>query len=216
MRIARRPVAVALLVLPQAVAAHPHVFVETAMEVLIENDAVTAIRLTWTYDAFFSLLLTEDLGLDPDGDAILTPDETARLAASVTDWPPDYQGDLVVTQGGQAQPLGERREHHVTFEEGRVVETHLRPLLRPVPADLPVVVENYDPYYYTAYTVQPGIRISGGPACTASLIPADPVAAQAEVDRIWQGLDIAGAGPEVQLPPVGYAFADRVDILCGG
>jgi ABC-type uncharacterized transport system substrate-binding protein len=205
----------ALALAPHAAGAHPHVFIETAMEVVIEDDAVTAVRLTWTYDAFFSLLLTEDLGLDPDGDAVLTADEIATLSATLTQWPPEYAGDLVVTQGGVAQPLAERREHSITFEDGRVVEAHLRPLAQPVPADLPVVVENYDPYYYAAYTVLPEIRLSGGRGCAATLTPADPLAGQAEVDSIWQGLDIAGAGPEVELPPVGYAFADRVDILCG-
>ena len=29
---------------------------------------VTAIRVTWTYDDFYTLMIMEERGLDPDGD----------------------------------------------------------------------------------------------------------------------------------------------------
>ena len=41
-------------------------------------------------------------------------------------------------------------------------------------------------------------------------------AAQAEVDALWEGLDVAGAPPDAALPPIGYAFADTVEVTCAG
>lgn len=204
-----------LVLLPVAATAHPHVFVDSRMEVVLQDGAVTAVRLTWTYDAFFSLMLTEDLGLDPDGDGVLTAAELDMLAATILDWPPEFGGDLVVSRGGEEVALGPRQDHRLDFVDGRMVETHLRPLAAPLLADLPVTIENFDPYYYVSYTVHPEVILHGAEGCAMRHVPADPLAAQAEIDRLWQGLDIANAPPEVTLPPVGYAFADRVEILCG-
>ena len=213
----RTALLLALLTLPAPLAAHPHVFADSRIEVLMEGPLVTAIRLTWTYDEFFSLMLTQDLGLDADADAVLTEVEARALEASVTDWPPDFGGDLVLTHDEEPVPLAEPEDHSVDFVEGRVVETHTRPLATPASAaEAALRVENYDPYFYVAYAIQPEIALTGAGPCQAALILADPVAAQAEVDALYQGLDIAGAGPEEQLPPVGYAFSDRVEVRCGG
>lgn len=196
--------------------AHPHVFVDATVEVLTEAGAVTGVRLLWTYDDFFSLMLTEDLSIDGDGDLVLTDAEAAELAASVTDWPADYEGDLMVSFGGSVLALAPRADHGAAFADGRVIESHRRPLVTPAPATAgPVTVEVFDPYYYVAYTVT-AVSVTGDPSCRADLIRADLVAAQAEVDATWAGLDWASAAPDVELPPIGAAFSDRVEVRCGG
>lgn len=212
----RLPLLLACL-LPAPALAHPHVFVDSRVEVLMDGSLVTAVRLTWTYDEFFSLVLTQDLGLDPDADAVLTAQELAALSASLTDWPPDFTGDLVLTHGEEPVPLAPRTGHSIDFVDGKVVETHTRPLAAPVDAAAAaLVVENYDPYYYVSYAILPEATLTGAASCEAAVVAADPDAAQAEVDALYQGLDVAGAGPEVQLPPVGYAFSDRVEVRCDG
>ena len=51
--------------------AHPHVFVDTAMRFEVNDDAeITGVTMTWSYDDFFTLLIFEDMGLDPDGDEV--------------------------------------------------------------------------------------------------------------------------------------------------
>jgi ABC-type uncharacterized transport system substrate-binding protein len=213
----RTPLLLALLAAPAAATAHPHVFADSRIELLMDGPLVVAVRLTWTYDEFFSLLLTQDLGLDPDADAVLTAEELRTLNDSVTDWPPDFTGDLVLTHGEEPVPLAPREAHGVDVVEGRVVETHTRPLAAPVSAaEAAVLVENYDPYYYVAYTIAPEVPLTDAGACAATVIPADPVAGQAEVDRLYEGLDVAEAGPEVEMPPIGYAFTDRVEVRCDG
>ncbi len=203
------------LAAPVPLAAHPHVFVDSQVGIVTEGPLVTAIRLTWTYDDFFTLFLLEDLGLDPDADGVLTEGELAMLEASITDWPPDYTGDLVLTYGEEPVALADPRDHRVEVVGGRLVESHIRPLEAAVnAAQALLTVENYDPYYYVAYTMSQEVAVQA--PCAAVLVPADIEAAQAEVDSMWQGLDIAGAGPEVQLPPVGYAFSDRLEVRCAG
>lgn len=203
-----------LALLPTGAAAHPHVFVDAEVEVMVE--AVTGVRLRWTYDDLFSLMLTEDLGLDADGDLVLADAELATLQANVADWPPDYAGDLVVEAGGASVPLASREDEEVAFDAGAVIESHRRPLATAAPAsDAPVVVKVFDPFYYVAYTVT-GATVTGDPGCTATVVPADMEAAQAEVDATWAGIDWASAPPDTQLPPIGGAFADRVEVRCAG
>lgn len=201
-----------LLLLAPAVHAHPHVFVDARVEVVTDAAGLVAgVRLTWTYDEYFSLVLSEDLGIDADGDGALTEAEAETLAAEVTAWPPDYAGDLVVTQGGEALPLGERREAGVSFVDGRITETHLR--LLAAPAAGPLAVQNFDPGHYVAYTVA---EATAPPGCEASVAPADLDAAYAEIEALYGELDVANAPADVTLPPVGYAFADTVTVTCGG
>lgn len=214
-RLAIPLLAIPLLVAPFLVAAgaqaHPHVFVDSRIEVVTEGGAVTGVRLTWTYDEYFSLVLSEDLGIDGDGDGVLSDAEAEALAAEVTDWPSDYAGDLVVTQGGEELPLGERREAGATMADGRITETHLR--LLATPAVGPLAVQNFDPGHYVAYTVAEATAPTG---CEAAVTPADLDAAYAEVEAMYGALDVANAPADVALPPVGYAFADTVTVACGG
>ena len=79
--------AVPLALLAAPLLAHPHVFVDATVEVLTDAGAVTGVRLVWSYDDFFSLMLTEDLGVDTDGDLILTDAEAAACAPAVSATP---------------------------------------------------------------------------------------------------------------------------------
>ena len=61
--------------------AHPHVFVDTALEVIFDAEGlVTGLRISWTYDDLFSLSVIADKGLDPDWDGKLTEAEVAKLS----------------------------------------------------------------------------------------------------------------------------------------
>jgi ABC-type uncharacterized transport system substrate-binding protein len=207
--------AFALCVAPVPLAAHPHVFVEAQVSLVFEGDALVGVRLTWTYDDFFSLLLTEDLGVDPDGDMVLTPEEAEIVRASVLDWPADYAGDLVVTGPAGPLSLGARAEADVTVTGGRVVESHLRMLAAPVaPGAEGVTVQVYDPFYYVAYTVVGDIAVEGSDACTPAYQAADLNAAYSMLDELLYGRPASDFEAEEDFPMVGAAFADTVTVTC--
>lgn len=207
-----------LAVLPVPLAAHPHVFVEATVEIVAEAGAVTGIRLTWVYDDFFSFVLTSELGLDPDGDMVLQPDELQALSDFVLDWPADFGGDLHVTSAAGQAALAAPVEAQVSYADGRVTEVHLRPLAEPVPAaaGAPVTVQVFDPYYYTAYEVVGAVVVTGDPSCRADLALPDLEAAYATVDGILGGRAPVEVGPDEEFPPVGHLFADAVTVQCGG
>jgi len=63
-------------------AAHPHVWVTVACEVVLDNESrVTAIRQTWSYDAMYSSYAL--YGLDKDGDGELSGPELEPLVTAM-------------------------------------------------------------------------------------------------------------------------------------
>lgn len=212
------PLALAAGLAAGAAAAHPHVFVEARVSLVLDGQGnVLGVRLSWDYDEFFSFLLTAELGIDPEGDMILTEAEIAALSDFVLDWPADFGGDLFVTQDGAPLALGAREQARVTFDGGRVSESHYRPLLAPAAAGATgVAVQIYDPFYYVAYQVVGEIGLEGGTGCATRYQAADLNAAYAMVDELLYGRPASDVGPDEAFPEVGHAFADTVTVTCAG
>lgn len=199
------------------VGAHPHIFVEAGVEIVLdEAGQLTGIRLSWTYDEFFSFMLTSDLGLDMDGDLTMTNEELTTLAGQVLDWPTEFGGDLYLTQRDQQIALGPRGDASVDYVDGQVIERHFRPLAEPLDPSWPVAVQVFDPYYYVAYEISPQIVMQGGSGCSVQLRKADLNAAYSLVDELLYGRPASDVGPDEAFPEVGQAFSDTVFVSCGG
>lgn len=194
--------------------AHPHIFVSVEVAVVYQDNRPAAVELAWIYDDYFSLLLLTDLGLDLDADMILTPDEQQILAASVTEWPADFGGDLEVTQNGAPVPLLDRINHTMTFENGIVREIHTRPLGSLPQKDNGLTIQVYDPYYYVAYELIGAVTIKGRDDCDALIAPANLDAAYTLVEELLYGRPASDVGAEEEFPEVGVAFADTIEITC--
>jgi polyphosphate kinase len=205
---------------PQA-AAHPHVFVETGLELLHGPDGrLEAVRVTWTYDELFSLLLLEDLGLDSDFDGTLTPEEEARLQGFDMDWPDDYEGDLYLSVAGAPMALSAPEPGPARLDaDGRLVSSHVRRLDRPVNgAAQEVVLRAYDPYFYTAYEIMTDRVATDGPRCHVEVYTPDLDAAYAALEAALNELmgQAQDADAEVDFPPVGDRFAEELRLACAG
>ncbi|MFQ1701796.1 DUF1007 family protein [Loktanella agnita] len=204
----------AALMAPAQLAAHPHVFVRTKMAVVFDDSGEISVRLQWYYDEYFSLLVTADLGLDPDGDMLLTADEQALLDEQITAWPADYTGDLEVVQGATVLPLAEKRNHRMTFENGLFYEVHLRPIAEIADRNAPLTLLAYDPHYYVAYDLEGPVVIEGRDDCTVTVTPANLDAAYTTVEELLYGRPASDVGPDEEFPEVGQAFADTVTVTC--
>ena len=189
--------------------AHPHVFMETALEV-IRDDAGRAVslRVTWTYDPFFSLVLITERGLDPDGDGSLTPEETAALQGFDMNWDPGFAGDTYAFAGEVPVALSGPRDGVARYEGGQIVSSHLRDL--GVPVEGVLVVKNYDPGYYTEYTIRDVVA----EGCAVEIVAPDLTEAERalaeELAKIPADVDV-----EMGFPEVGAVFAQEVQVTCG-
>lgn len=193
--------------------AHPHVFVDTTLH-FRQNDAgeVVEVEVTWAYDDFFSLLILEDLGLDPDGDAQLTEREFQELwAFDLENWYEGFEGDLYLFgPDGAKIPLGAPRATRIDVSEGMIVSAHRRAVPPTDPAGLEIL--QYDPTFYVAYELSGGVRFDRG--CAAQVVQADMDAA---IDARDAALDeaLSADGEDIfETVELGIHFADRVVVSC--
>ncbi|MCR8546853.1 DUF1007 family protein [Salipiger sp. P9] len=198
-----------LTLLPAAQAqAHPHIFVDTALRLEInDRQEVTGIEVSWSYDDFFTLLIFEDMGLDPDGDAQLTEAELARLQSfDLDNWPDDFEGDLYLYAGTEKLVLGHPEAASVRIENGRIISAHHRSVT-PTPAD-GLLVMQYDPTYYVSYEVTRGVDLPA--PCRAAIAKPDLDAAEEALRE-----ELAQV-PEDQFEvmQIGDVYADRITISC--
>jgi ABC-type uncharacterized transport system substrate-binding protein len=196
-------------------AAHPHVFIDAGIEVIFDAEGrAEALRIEWRYDELFSMLLVEEQGLDPDFDGALTEAETAALSGFDMDWAPDFAGDTYALAG--ATPVGLSRPEGWTarYEGGRVISTHLRRLDRPVAADEGLIVQVYDPSFYTSYVLALPSLLSGPvPAgCVTEIWEPDRAAADAQLQAAMQEY----SGEDAEFPAIGAAYAEELRLICPG
>lgn len=199
-------------------AAHPHIFIDTALEVVIDAEGrATAVRVVWVYDDFYSLLMLQDRSLDPDGDSKLTPEEDARLSGFDMDWDADFAGDLFVLDKDTAPvALGRPHDWSARVEAGRIVSVHVRDIVTPVEIGQgSLVLQVYDPTYYTAYTIL-GTPLLSGPgagACSVQVFSPDLTAAQEQLQAMLQEYT-ADQSVEQDFPAVGAEFAEEARVTC--
>jgi ABC-type uncharacterized transport system substrate-binding protein len=200
--------------------AHPHIFIDSAIETVFDAQGqVTALRISWSYDDFYSLVTIEDRGLDPDGDSILTPEAEAALAGFDMGWDADYDGDLYVLYKGAAIAMGRPEEPTARYENGIITSTHLRKLAIPVvpgpdsEADA-LIVQVYDSGYYTAYKIKPQTVMTNAPSgCLAEVYEPDMSVADEKLQEVLQEYR-ADQDVETEFPAVGANYADEVRITC--
>ena len=204
-----------LLLSPAPALAHPHIFIDTRYEVLLnDRNEATALRIGWTYDDLYALLIFGDLALDPDGDGVLTPEEEASLNGFDMQWIEGFEGDTYVLIDGQPLAISGPRDWTASWADGKLSSTHYRDLVTPVPvADVPLVIQAYDPGYYVAHVILPPAVVTGGAGCSAQVFEADLDAADTALQEALAEY-APGADVEGQFPAVGAKFSDEVRVTC--
>jgi ABC-type uncharacterized transport system substrate-binding protein len=208
--------AVIVTALSSPALSHPHVFIDTAIEVLFAADGrAEGLRVHWTYDDFFSLTLVTDRGLDPDFDGALTPEEITALNGFDMQWHADFQGDTYALLAEQPLALSRPADWTVRYENGKLTSSHIRRFDAAIDlAGTPLVVQAYDPGYYTAYTVK-AATVSGRSDCEVEVFAPD----RAMADQILEDAlsEYAGGGDaETDFPAVGSAYAEEARVTCSG
>ncbi len=210
------PLAAVALLAPLPAQAHPHVFIDAGLEVIFnEAGQLTHIKVTWAYDDFYSLLLSEDMKLDADGDGALTPEEEAELQGFDSNWAEGYNGDLVARLDGQTLKMSGPIQSEARMIMGRIVSTHLREVTgTPVVAGETLSVKVFDETYYTAYDLTLPVTIVGADGCAKERFDPDIDAEMSRMQAFLQTLDTDADLEEMEIPMMGEAFATDLQISC--
>jgi polyphosphate kinase len=195
--------------------AHPHVWIDTKIEVILnDRNEATGVRVSWTYDDLYSLYVVGDMGLDPDWDGKLTPEEEAKLSGFDMNWDPGFPGDTYALVNDADLALSRPQDWGASYAEGRITSTHVRVFDQPVPlGDVPLIVQAYDPGYYIAYTIAHDPVLTGGTGCQAEVFVPDLDAADeallAALSEFTPDVDL-----EMNFPAIGKNYAEEVRVTC--
>lgn len=203
---------------PSAAFAHPHIFIETGLEAIVDAEGrLIQVRVTWTYDEFYSLLVTEDMQLDQDFDGQLTKVEEAQLNGFDMNWDEGYYGDLVGALAGEDLSFSRPHSYTADFAHGKITTTHLRDVEgTPLMVGTELVLSPYDETFYTAYDVTLPVQVTGWQACLVSKIEPD-INGQLELLQVQLSELDANSDPEdAGLPNIGAQLATEVRIICAG
>ncbi|MEM7472657.1 MAG: DUF1007 family protein [Pseudomonadota bacterium] len=206
----------AALTAPLPALAHPHIFINTGVDVIFDDDGrLTHIKVTWAYDAFYSLLKTEEFGLDSDYDGVLTPAEEATLTGFDAQWVPGFNGDLVATLDGEALELSGPLEPTARMVAGQIVTTHIRKVSgTPLVAGDTLTLRPYDETFYTAYEVNLPVNLISAPGCNLMKVEPNIEAMMRRFQDLLLTLDDETTPEDAGLPPIGEAFATELRIAC--
>ena len=198
--------------------AHPHIFIDAAVEARVDAEGrLTEVKITWVYDDFYSLLITEDMRLDRDYDGALTEDEKDQLTGFDMKWHEDFNGDLVILNGDQELALSRPFDYTASLEDGRITTTHVRTVEgAPSVIGEDLVILPYDGTFYTAYDVSGLNLVSAFDGCRMSMKKPDIDAALREMEAELALLDINEDPEDIGLADPGRAFATEVSLSCAG
>lgn len=199
----------------QQAVAHPHVFIDTALSFVLTPDGrVEAVKVTWTYDDLYSLMIVEEGGFDPDGDGKLTVQELKQLQGFNSHWADDFPGNTYVLLNEAPVALSRPTDWTALYDDGQLTSTHLRHLEPPVrPEALALVLKNYDPEHYYAYRVVSAGFMGASKGCSSAIIAYDETAADAALSAASDAY-LAADAADAPYPQIGAYFSDRVEVLC--
>lgn len=201
-----------------SVGAHPHVFIDADAALIFgESGKLEAVRVSWTYDEFYSLMMIEDAQLDADGDGTPEPARLQAFAGHDVDWEAGFPGHIVAKQDGNPVRLGPPESHEARYASGKIVTSHIRPLEHPVAVTTadPLLLRIYDPEYFVAYATPRGPSVEGRKDCKVTRRPPD-TSGQKELLDALQDLDMQADSISVMnMPDVGITFAEGFEIACG-
>ena len=203
--------ALTLSLAPLPALAHPHIFIDAGIA-FIFNDAgqLAAVKVDWSYDDFYTMVQLDDMGIDKDGDGVITVKEQEKLTGFDTQWLDGFEGDLAVTFADERITLGGATQATAELIDGRLLTTHIRYFDKPLDmtkGDISLRV--YDPTYYTAYTLDLGAEVINRKTCEMTQIPADLGKAYDIVENL-----LYGSSTQDDYPAVGEHFADTLTLTC--
>jgi ABC-type uncharacterized transport system substrate-binding protein len=202
--------AAAILFLATPAFAHPHVFADARLEVLIDPEGtVKSLRHVWRFDEFFSSTVL--VQFDKNKDLKLEKTELEAVATTVHHSLADYNYFQLVTQSGKDVAM-QAPDHLVAdFRDNRLLilfETHPQEKLKLAgKTDFGI----YDPTFYSAidFHTDADIVVEGLPAdCAKKVIRPDPDQAIAQNQKT---LTDAFFNDPTDLSKI---FATKLEITC--
>jgi len=202
--------AVALLTLLgiDRAAAHPHVWVKSASELVYAADGtITGVRHTWTFDDMFSAYAVQ--GIETRTKGVYTREELAPLAQTNVDSLKEFAFFTFAKADGRKQKFLEPIDYHLDYKDAALVLHFTLPFKTPFKARQ-LQLEIFDPSYFVDFQLQQKdpITLVGAPAACMTAIerPTDGTAA---AQKIGEANFLDGSNTNF-----GAMFANKITVTC--
>ncbi|GHC64389.1 DUF1007 family protein [Limoniibacter endophyticus] len=176
MRHALRLVALlAVLIAPAPAFAHPHVFAEARLDVMLEGENVRSLRHLWRFDDLFSS--TVILEFDKNGDNVLDPEEMAEVSKVIYDSIGDFDYFQFVTVDGKEIKMAPPDDLKALYQDGQLIIMYESMPQDILPLKGTMQFGVYDPTFYTAidFVEDANMAVKDLPSrCTTSVVRPDP------------------------------------------
>jgi ABC-type uncharacterized transport system substrate-binding protein len=129
--------------------AHPHVFVDYAVTLVMVGDRVTDVRLTWTFDDLFSGFILQEF--DQDRNGVLSAQEVQRIEAKHLSEFKRVGYYTSIKVNGNPITMPDAREFRATVAKSLVSYEFTLPVGVPLASATAIEVWVDDPVYYIAY-----------------------------------------------------------------
>lgn len=151
--------------LPGAVQAHPHVFVNNVTGVVFEQGRIVALRMEWDFDEVFSMLILEDFDKNRnkrfDAAELKTLEEGAFSNLRFLSY---FTHIRIGKDAAAPKPVEHVEGFNATVKQGIVHYTFTVPLETPVdPRETPFAFSVYDDSFYVAvdFDKHDPVRVGG-------------------------------------------------------
>jgi len=164
-------------------AAHPHVFAEARLDVVLSADhqSVKALRHLWRFDDLFSSTVLMEF--DKNSDLKLDDDELKEVSDTIFASLAEYDYFQLVTAAGKDVKMRPPAQLIVSFDGDQLIVLFESEPEVPIKLSGKVDFGVYDPTFYTAidFTEDANMAVDGLPDnCTRKVIRPDPDTAIAE------------------------------------
>ena len=166
-------------------AAHPHVWVKAASELLYAADgSVTGVRHAWTFDDMFSAYALQ--GIETKTKGVYTREELSPLAQTNVESLKEFAFFTFAKADGRKYKFTDPVDYYLDYKDAALVLHFTLPLKAPLKTRQ-LALEIYDPTFFVDFALQPDnpVKLVGAPAACKVAIqrPSDGSAAAQKLDE---------------------------------
>ncbi|WP_336057500.1 DUF1007 family protein [Nitratireductor sp. CH_MIT9313-5] len=192
--------------------AHPHVFAEARLDVVVEGGKVQGLRHLWRFDDLFSSTVLVEF--DANQDLTLDREELEEVASVVNASIAEFNHFQIVTSNGKDVDMIKPDTMIADFKDSQLIIMFESRPASAIPLDNTVTFGVYDPTFYTAidFTEDEYLSVENMPDnCTKQVIRPDAEEAIAENQQSLTDAFFDEPGGN----DLSKIFATKLQIECG-
>lgn len=159
--------AIFAMLMPIVALAHPHIWVYTSIEMITENDKITALRVNWNFDELYSTSFLQEA--DENKNKKLEPEEAAKTIQAVfIDGQEDLYPFMYIRHNGQK--IDFTLENPTIWMEDETLRYQFDIKLKtPQPIKGTHALGIYDPEFYVAFEQDWTMKLPENVTCEQEL-----------------------------------------------